>query len=165
MNLTPRILPPGNILLDLAATSKKRAFEHAGLLFENNQGVARMSVFHSLLARERLGSTALGHDVAIPHGRLKDLREPHAAFIRLDRPIRFDANDGRTARLLFFLLIPETATQLHLDLLAGIARLLSDAAIRQALLRTADPLEIHHLILTGADALPTEHAEHSRADS
>src|SRR5690606_21807490 len=60
MNLTPRILPPENIVLDLAATSKKRAFEHAGLLFENHQGVARTSVFHSLLSRERLGSTALG---------------------------------------------------------------------------------------------------------
>src|SRR5690606_41846431 len=71
MNLTPRILPPENIVLDLAATSKKRAFEHAGLLFENHQGVARTSVFHSLLSRERLGSTALGHEVAIPHGRLR----------------------------------------------------------------------------------------------
>ena len=165
MNLTPRILPPGNVLLDLAATSKKRAFEHAGLLFENNQGVARMSVFHSLLARERLGSTALGHEVAIPHGRLKDLREPHAAFIRLEQPIRFDVNDGRTARLLFFLLMPEKATQMHLDLLAGIARLMSDASIRQALAQATDPAEVHHLILKGASALPTDHAEHSRADS
>ncbi|MGS1118311.1 PTS sugar transporter subunit IIA [Castellaniella sp. UC4442_H9] len=165
MTLTPRILPPTNVILDLAATSKKRAFEQAGLLFENNQGVARMSVFHSLLARERLGSTALGHDVAVPHGRLKDLREPHAAFIRLDRPIRFDANDGRTARLLFFLLIPETATQMHLDLLAGIARLMSDPTLRQALLQSTDPLEVHHLILAGASAPSTEHAEHPRADS
>ncbi|HEX7387035.1 MAG TPA: PTS sugar transporter subunit IIA [Castellaniella sp.] len=165
MNLNPRILPPGNVVLDLAATSKKRAFEQAGLLFENNQGVARTSVFHSLLARERLGSTALGHEVAVPHGRLKDLREPRAAFIRLDRPIRFDVNDGRTARLLFFLLMPESATQMHLDLLAGIARLMSDASIRQALTQASDPLEVHQLILKGATALPTDHAEHSRADS
>jgi PTS system nitrogen regulatory IIA component len=165
MNLSSRILPPGNIVLDLPATSKKRAFEHAGLLFENNQGVARMSVFHSLLARERLGSTALGHEVAIPHGRLKDLREPHAAFVRLASPIRFDANDGRTARLLFFLLMPENATQTHLDLLAGIARLLSDAQVRQTLAQSQDPQQIHQLILTGPDASPTEHADHPRADS
>lgn len=165
MNLSSRILPPGNIVLDLAATSKKRAFEHAGLLFENNQGVARMSVFHSLLARERLGSTALGHDVAIPHGRLKDLREPHAAFIRLSEPIRFDANDGRTARLLFFLLMPEAATQTHLDLLAGIARLLSDTQIRHTLTHSESPEEIHQLILNGSLARPTEYADHPRADS
>ncbi|WP_424317191.1 PTS sugar transporter subunit IIA [Castellaniella sp.] len=165
MTLTPRILPPGNIVLDLAATSKKRAFEHAGLLLENHQGVARTAVFHSLLARERLGSTALGHEVAIPHGRLKDLREPHAAFIRLAEPVRFDTNDGRTARLLFFLLIPETATQTHLDLLAGIARLMSDAGIRQALTHSTDPQEVHQLILTGASAPTPEHADHPRADS
>ncbi len=165
MNLTPRILPLDNVVLDLAATSKKRAFEHAGLLFENHQGVARMSVFHSLLARERLGSTALGHEVAIPHGRLKDLREPHAAFIRLAEPVRFDASDGRTARLLFFLLIPETATQMHLDLLASIARLMSDASIRQVLSQSTDPQEIHQLILAGASAQPIEHADHSRSDS
>ncbi|WP_298013150.1 PTS sugar transporter subunit IIA [uncultured Castellaniella sp.] len=165
MNLSSRILPPGNIVLDLAATSKKRAFEHAGLLFENHQGVARMSVFHSLLARERLGSTALGHDVAIPHGRLKDLREPHAAFIRLASSIRFDANDGRTARLLFFLLMPEAATQTHLDLLAGIARLLSDAQVRQTLAQSTDPQQIHQLILNGAQSPTTDHADHPRADS
>ncbi len=165
MNLSSRILPPGNIVLDLAATSKKRAFEHAGLLFENNQGVARMSVFHSLLARERLGSTALGHEVAIPHGRLKDLREPHAAFIRLAAPIRFDANDGRTARLLFFLLIPEAATQMHLDLLASIARLMSDADVRQVLTQSTDSTAIHQLLLNGPHAQSTEHADHSRADS
>ena len=163
MNLTARILHPDNIVLDLAATSKKRAFEHAGLLFENHPGVSRMAVFHSLLARERLGSTALGHEVAIPHGRLKDLREPHAAFIRLAEPVRFDVNDGRTARLLFFLLIPETATQTHLDLLAGIARLMSDADIRQSLTQSTDPQEVHQLILTGASA--PEHADHPRADS
>lgn len=149
MDLNSRILPPENIILDLAATSKKRAFEHAGLLFENNQGIARTSVFQSLLARERLGSTALGHEVAIPHGRLKQLREPHAAFIRLAEPVKFDISDGRTAQLLFILLMPETATQTHLDLLAAIARLMSDNEIRQQLISLDVPEEIHKLIITG----------------
>ena len=165
MNLTSRILPQSNIILDLAATSKKRAFEQAGLLFENNHGIARTAVFHSLIARERLGSTALGHDVAIPHGRLKDLREPHAAFIRLNEAVRFDASDGRTASLLFFLLIPETATQLHLDLLAEIARLMSDAALRQALTQSRDISDIHNLLLTGQIAQTPAHADYSRSDS
>lgn len=149
MDLNSRILPLENIILDLAATSKKRAFEHAGLLFENNQGVARMSVFHSLLARERLGSTALGHEVAIPHGRLKTIREPYAAFVRLESPIKFDPSDGRQARLLFFLLMPETATQTHLDLLAAIARLMSDADVRAQLDTISDPEQIHQIILDG----------------
>lgn len=150
MDLNSRILPPENIILDLAATSKKRTFEHAGLLFENNQGIARTSVFQSLLARERLGSTALGHEVAIPHGRLKQLREPYAAFMRLESPIKFDASDGRTAQLLFFLLMPETATQTHLDLLAAIARLMSDNEIRHQLNTLTEPEEIHKIIIAGA---------------
>jgi len=83
MNLIAKLLPPSNIVLDLDVTSKKRMFEQAGLLFENNQGVARSLVFDSLFARERLGSTGLGHGVAIPHGRIKGLKEAVGAFVRL----------------------------------------------------------------------------------
>ncbi|NYT37574.1 PTS sugar transporter subunit IIA [Allopusillimonas soli] len=146
MNLMSRILPLQNVVLDLPATSKKRAFEQAGLLFENNQGIARTTVFHSLIARERLGSTALGHHVAVPHGRIKDLKEPCAAFMRLADPVRFDTADGRMASLLFFLLVPESATQLHLDLLAEIARLMADANLRQVLATETDPATIHRLL-------------------
>src|SRR5205823_5755863 len=80
MNLVAKLLPPSNILLDLDVTSKKRMFEQAGLLFENNQGVARSLVFDSLFARERLGSTGLGQGLAIPHGRIKGLKEAVGAF-------------------------------------------------------------------------------------
>src|SRR5690606_27091954 len=146
MNLLSRILPLSNVVLDLAVTSKKRAFEQAGLLFENQHGIARTAVFQSLIARERLGSTALGHHVAVPHGRIKDLKEPCAAFIRLSDPVRFDTTDGRMANLLLILLVPETATQLHLDLLAESARLMSDAGLRQALATETDPAVIHQLL-------------------
>jgi PTS system nitrogen regulatory IIA component len=146
MNLTSRILPLENIVLDLAATSKKRAFEQAGLLFENHHGIARTQVFQSLIARERLGSTALGHHVALPHGRIKDLKEPYAAFIRLADPVRFDAADGRMASMLFILLVPEQATQVHLDLLAEIARLMSDSSLRQTLSTETDAAVIHRLL-------------------
>jgi nitrogen PTS system EIIA component len=146
MNLMSRILPVQNVVLDLAVTSKKRAFEQAGLLFENHHGIARTTVFHSLIARERLGSTALGHHIAVPHGRIKGLKDPCAAFIRLADPVRFDASDGRMANLLFFLLVPETATQLHLDLLAEIARLMSNPALRQSLTVETDAAVIHQLL-------------------
>lgn len=146
MNLMSRILPVQNVVLDLAVTSKKRAFEQAGLLFENHHGIARTTVFHSLIARERLGSTALGHHIAVPHGRIKGLKDPCAAFIRLADPVRFDASDGRMANLLFFLLVPETATQLHLDLLAEIARLMSNPALRQSLTIETDAAVIHQLL-------------------
>lgn len=154
MNLLSRILPPSNIVIDMVATSKKRAFEQAGLLFENHHGIARTAIFQSLIARERLGSTALGHDVAVPHGRIKDLKDPIGAFMRLAEPIRFDASDGRTARLLFFLLVPEHATQIHLDLLAEIARLMSDTELRHQLETQEDPIIIHQLLTAPAQVDP-----------
>ena len=90
MNLIAKLLPLQNIQIGLDASSKKRVFEQAGLLFENNQGVGRSTVFDSLFAREKLGSTGLGQGVAIPHGRIKGLKEAVGAFIRLAAPVQFD---------------------------------------------------------------------------
>lgn len=149
MNLMSRILPLQNVVLDLEATSKKRAFEQAALLFENHHGLARTAVFQSLIGRERLGSTALGHLIAVPHGRIKGLKEPVAAFYRLAEPVRFDPNDGRQASILFFLLVPEAATQIHLDLLSEIARLASNEALRQKLMVEPDAEIIHQLLTSG----------------
>src|SRR5690349_22534411 len=75
MSLVGRLLSPSHVLVDLQASSKKRLFEQAGLLFENHDGIARSQVFDSLFARERLGSTGLGQGVAIPHGRIKGLKD------------------------------------------------------------------------------------------
>jgi PTS system nitrogen regulatory IIA component len=143
MNLISRLLPPSNVLLDLPASSKKRAFEQAGLLFENNQGVARAKVFDSLFARERLGSTGLGQGVAIPHGRIKGLKEAVAAFVRMAEPVPFDAPDGQPVSLMIFLLVPEQASQQHLDLLSELAQMLSDKAFRQSLLEAPSPEAVH----------------------
>jgi PTS system nitrogen regulatory IIA component len=143
MNLISRLLPASNVLLDLPASSKKRAFEQAGLLFENNQGVARAKVFDSLFARERLGSTGLGQGVAIPHGRIKGLKEAIAAFVRVAEPIPFDAPDGQPVAVMVFLLVPEQASQAHLDLLSELAQMLSDKAFRQSLLDAPSPEAVH----------------------
>ena len=98
MTLIAKLLPVSNICLGLEASSKKRVFEQAGLLFENNQGIARSQVFDSLFAREKLGSTGLGQGVAIPHGRIKGLREAMGGFVRLETPVAFDAPDGRPVK-------------------------------------------------------------------
>jgi PTS system nitrogen regulatory IIA component len=143
MNLISRLLPASNVLLDLQASSKKRAFEQAGLLFENNQGVARAKVFDSLFARERLGSTGLGQGVAIPHGRIKGLKEAVAAFVRVAEPVPFDAPDGQPVSVMIFLLVPEQASQAHLDLLSELAQMLSDKAFRQSLLDAPSPETVH----------------------
>jgi PTS system nitrogen regulatory IIA component len=149
MNHLSRILPAGNVVLDLVATSKKRAFEQAGLLFENHHGLARSTVFDSLFARERLGSTALGQSVAVPHGRVKNLDEALAAFFRLERPIPFDAPDNQPVTMLLFLLVPEAATQQHLDILAELAQLMSNKPLRDALTTEADPAAVHRMLTTG----------------
>jgi nitrogen PTS system EIIA component len=146
MNLICKLLPPANVVLDLAASSKKRVFEHAGLLFENNQGIARSKVFDSLFARERLGSTGLGQCVAIPHGRIKGLRDPVAAFIRVVEPIPFDAPDGKSVSLLIFLLVPEAATQAHLEILSELAQMLSDPLFREALQTAGEAGAAHRLL-------------------
>ena len=148
MNLIAKILPPSNILLDLDVTSKKRMFEQAGLLFENNQGVARSVVFDSLFARERLGSTGLGQGVAIPHGRIKGLKDAVGAFVRLAAPVPFDAPDGKPVDLVFFLLVPEQATERHLQILSELAQLFSDRELRERLATERDPSSLHQTITT-----------------
>jgi PTS system nitrogen regulatory IIA component len=146
MSLVAKLLPPENVLPDLAASSKKRLFEQVGLLFENRHGIARTVVFESLFARERLGSTGLGQGVAIPHGRIKGLKEALGAFVRLAQPIPFDAPDGQPVRLAFALLVPEHATEKHLEILSELAQMFSDRALREALTGAADAAALHQLI-------------------
>jgi nitrogen PTS system EIIA component len=146
MTLVSKILPVSHVSLDLQASSKKRLFEQAGLLFENLDGIGRSLVFDSLFARERLGSTGLGQAVAIPHGRIKNLKEALGAFIRLAQPIPFDAPDGNPVRLVFVLLVPEKATEKHLQILSELAQMFSDKALREAMTSAPDAATLHGLI-------------------
>ena len=146
MNRLAAILPVANVVVDVDVTSKKRVFEHAGMLFENHHAIARAIVTDNLFARERLGSTGLGHGVAIPHGRIKGLKNPLAAVIRVLQPIPFDAPDDEPVKLLIFLLVPEAATQRHLEILSEIAEMLSDRDLRDALNAANDGAAVHALI-------------------
>lgn len=142
-----RILSPENVVLDLEVSSKKRAFEQAGLIFENNCSIARSVVSDNLFARERLGSTGLGHGVAVPHGRIKGLKAPLAAFVRLKDPIPFESPDGQPVKLLVFLLIPDHVTQQHLEILSEVAEMFSDEAFRNTLATDPDAASVHARIL------------------
>jgi PTS system nitrogen regulatory IIA component len=146
MSLVAKLLPPSNILLDLQVSSKKRLFEQVGLLFENQHGISRVAVFDSLFARERLGSTGLGQGIAIPHGRIKGLKEALGAFVRLAQPVPFDAPDGKPVTLAFALLVPEQATEKHLEILSELAQMFSDRALREALAAAPDASALHQLI-------------------
>ncbi len=154
MNRLASILPAAQVLVHVDATSKKRAFEEIGLLFENLHGLNRALVTDSLFARERLGSTGLGHGVAIPHGRIKGLKAPMAAVLQLAQPIGFDAPDEQPVTLLIFLLVPEAATQKHLEILSEIAELLSDADLRGKMTGSATAADLHALIVNWHSAQP-----------
>jgi PTS system nitrogen regulatory IIA component len=146
MNRLSAILPVEQVLVGVDATSKKRAFEEAGLLFESLHGLSRALVTDSLFARERLGSTGLGHGVAIPHGRIKGLKSPMAAVFQLAQAIGFDAPDEQAVKLLIFLLVPEAATQKHLEILSEIAEILSNSSTRDNMISSATASSLHDLI-------------------
>jgi nitrogen PTS system EIIA component len=146
MSLVAKLLDPSHVLVDLAVSSKKRLFEQAGLLFENQDGIARSVVYESLFARERLGSTGLGQGVAIPHGRIKGLKEAQGALLRLAQPVPFDAPDGQPVSLAFVLLVPEKATEKHLQILSELAQMFSDRLLREAMAQAADAAALHQLV-------------------
>lgn len=146
MSLVANLLTPTHVLVDLPVSSKKRLFEQAGLLFENRDGIAKSVVFESLFARERLGSTGLGQGVAIPHGRIKGLKEAQGALLRLAQPVPFDSPDGQPVSLAFVLLVPEKATEKHLQILSELAQMFSDKSLREAMAQAADAAALHQLV-------------------
>lgn len=145
MNQIASLLPLDNVVANLDASSKKRVFEQVGILFENHQGLARSTVYDALFAREKLGSTGLGQSIAIPHGRIKGLKAPLGAFVRLAAPVQFDAPDGKPVGLVFVLLVPEAANEHHLQLLSELAQMFSDKSFRDQLAAAADAAALHGL--------------------
>ena len=138
MSLLAQLLPPGHVLLNAELTSKKRLFEQVGLLVESSRGIARSTVFDSLFAREKIGSTGLGQGIAIPHGRIKGLKDAVGVFVRLDQPLPFDAPDSKPVNLVFALLVPEQATERHLEILSELAERFSDPDFRDSLVAATE---------------------------
>lgn len=128
-------------------TSKKKALEElAQLLSRGVPGVDTADILNSLSAREKLGSTGLGHGVAIPHGRMAGVTESIGAFMRLKHPLDYDAHDGQPVDLVFGLLVPQGATEAHLKHLAAIAEMFSDEAFCQKLRGAADEASLYNLL-------------------
>jgi nitrogen PTS system EIIA component len=134
------LLSPERIRLDAGIGSKKRALEILSALLAGadpeRAGLTATLVFDALSAREKLGSTGLGHGVAIPHGRMAEIDAPRVAVLRLQEGVDFDAIDHEPVDILIALIVPEESTSEHLELLAQLARALSQpdniAAIRRA---------------------------------
>ena len=156
MNRVGRLLPLNHVLLGLDVSSKKRLFEQIGLAFENSRHIPRARVFDSLFDREKLGSTALGYGVAIPHGRIKTIKEPVCAFVRTATPIAFEAPDGQPVSLVFAMLVPEHATEAHLEILSELAQMFSDPAMREGLASAADAESAQRLITEWSPYAPAQ---------
>ena len=138
------LLELDRIRCNTQSASKKRVLEQLSqLLAANQETLSQNQVFDSLLSRERLGSTGLGYGVAIPHGRMKESDNTLAAFIKLQQGVDFDASDNQPVDLLFALLVPEEATEEHLQLLAQLARMFSDGALVKQL---RDAPDAHSLL-------------------
>ncbi len=128
------LLTPDRIACDVTASSKKRVLEYLStLIADSSDTFIAAEIFDSLIARERLGSTGLGHGIAIPHGRVKSSEETIGAFIKLQQGIDYDAIDNQPVDLFFALLVPENSTDEHLQLLSQLATIFRDESLRQDL--------------------------------
>jgi len=145
------VLRPADILLGLDVPTKNRAFQQIAGFMASRHGVVESDVYRGLAEREKLGSTGLGYGIAIPHARIPGLANPVAAYVRTDLPIPFDAPDGRPVGDMLVLLVPEDATDAHLELLAEVADLFCDRSFRDHLRRSDDPPAVH-AVLTGSRA-------------
>jgi PTS system nitrogen regulatory IIA component len=138
------VLSPGRTVCGSPGVSKKRLFETiAGIINTDQPQIAVKTVVAALLAREKLGSTALGSGVAIPHCRMPDCDRALGALITLAAPLDFDAPDGDPVDILFVLLVPEEAHQQHLELLASLAKRLNEDSYRSALRRAGNDAELY----------------------
>jgi len=146
MSLISSLLSASRIALDIEPRDKNAVFEHAGVLLESASGLTRGQVVDSLMVRERMGSTGLGQGIAIPHGRVRGLREAIGGFLRLRTPVAFDAPDEMPVNLVFVLLVPERATDVHLQILSELAEMFSDRGFRAKLAAVPDALAAQRLI-------------------
>ena len=138
------------VLREESLLSKKRVFERAAEAMGAELNLSSDNIYRALLAREKLGSTAIGEGIAIPHCRINECAEAAGCLVTLQDPIDFGSIDGRDVDVIFVLLVPEEATQAHLNLLAVLARSFSNADLRNRVRQTLDPEELRQLLLNGA---------------
>lgn len=142
------ILDPERVLCDIPVRSKKHALDVLSEALSNGEEVLqKLAILDCLVSRERLGSTAIGYAVAIPHARIEQLTTLRAAFIRLAEPVDFEAADGKPVQFLFGLLVPAGDEEKHLRLLATISKMLSRDLFRKSLDGAADADELYEILV------------------
>ena len=139
------------VLPSVKATSKKQVLQEIAHKASDLYGLHCGTIVNGLIAREKLGSTAMGNGVAIPHARVEGLERILGVFARLDKPVDFEAADSQGVDLVFALLAPEAADANHLRALAKVSRTMRDAEIRRKL-RASDNAASLHALLTETQA-------------
>lgn len=145
------LISPRSIIANLRAGSKKQALQELARKAAEVTGQHERTIFDVLLERERLGTTGVGHGIAIPHGKLSSLDRVYGFFARLERPVDFDAIDEQPVDLMFLLLAPESAGADHLKALARVSRLLRDGSMCEKL-RGSDNADAIYALLTQTEA-------------
>ena len=141
------ILTAGRSLVNVPSSSKKNVLEQIAKLIGRETELDSDLVLTSLIAREKLGSTGFGNGIAIPHCRLSGCPTPISALLHLNTSVDFDAIDGRPVDLLFVLLVPEAATDEHLELLRQIASMLDRADVRDRLRSAKSGEALYQVVL------------------
>ena len=148
MILLETILTPGLSLVNATGGSKKRAIEQiANLIGREVPELGTQNVYEALIAREKLGSTGFGNGIAIPHCRLQGCVSPVSALVHLDAPIDFDSIDGAPVDLLFVLMVPQSATDSHMELLRQIATILDRKEVRDKLRSASSNEALYQVVL------------------
>lgn len=146
MDLSELVVPDA-VIGSLKASGAKQALQEIGRRAADVYNLDCREVTDGLLAREKLGSTAMGSGVAIPHARVAGLDRIVGLFARLEKPVDFEAPDGQGVDLMFTLLAPEEAGADHLRALARVSRLLREDGMREKLRASSDPNALHALLL------------------
>jgi len=141
------LLSPARIIAGVRINSKKRLLEFISTtMSRKNPDLNAREIFESLCVRENLGSTTLGNGVAVPRGRINTTKEVEGLFLRLAKPLGYDADDGPPVDLVFALTVPKVCTEDHEKLLSGIVERFSDPELLEQLRKAADANEIWQLL-------------------
>ena len=149
-----QLLTADRIVLLVEPGDRDGVLDAAARLLTDSAPGTTAAIGDSLRSRERLGSTAIGHGIAIPHGRTQAFTEARGAFLRLQQPVDFGASDGEPVDLVFAMAVPEHFTQQHLQLLSELAERFADPGFRAALRAAPDLAQLRELLVDSVDAKP-----------
>lgn len=149
-----QLLTADRIVLLVEPGDRDGVLDAAARLLTDSAPGTTAAIGESLRSRERLGSTAIGHGIAIPHGRTQAFTEARGAFLRLQQPVDFGASDGEPVDLVFAMAVPEHFTQQHLQLLSELAERFADPGFRASLRAAPDLAHLRRLLVDSVDAKP-----------